>query len=400
MIGVWIAIAGAAWAGDLDVVRAQAVSQALDVLAAEARRAEAAGSRLGAVEQALPSVEAFAQITTGQGLTAFGFERPVAAQIGLGVQGTWRVIDVAAWLRASAAGRAVRQAEATLDWARVDARREATARYAIARGALDEVDALRAGAEEAEALAAQVIARVDAGLAPSVDAARATSDAAIARARVAEAEGRVAAACASLQALVGDEVTGACAPEPVTWGDAGQGAGLHPSLAAFEAALSAARGTAGAAGAALGPVVTASGTAAHYILPGDDVQGFGWNAGATLTVPLPGASSVGARHAASARTEAAEVALEAQRRALTAQRVVAERQLQAAQAALAAREAALEAATEARDRAVSLYDVGRVAITDVLDARRAWADAVQQRALAHAAVGVALADVEAARGVR
>jgi len=38
-------------------------------------------------------------------------------------------------------------------------------------------------------------------------------------------------------------------------------------------------------------------------------------------------------------------------------------------------------------------------ITDRLDGQRAWASALQARATAQAAVGVALADVEAARGV-
>lgn len=402
MIGLWtlgILAAVGAESTSLEQVRARAVQEALGVLAAEASRDQAVGQATSAIEGALPAVEGFAQVTTGQGLTGFGFVRPVSTQIGIGGSLSWRVIDVASWLRASSARTDVRRSEAAADWARVDARREATARYAVALGVQEETEALRRVAARSQAVADAVGERVQAGLVPDIDGLRARSDAAVAQAAVAQAEGRLAAACAELQSLLDEAITGACRLEPVSWGTPAEGPAQHPSLRAFALALDASRASSQASGAALGPVLSASGTAAHYIVPASDTQGFGWNVGATLSVPLPGASSVGARQVAVAQQTAAEVALEAQRRALEVQRVTSERQLRAAQEALAAQETSLEASREARDRAEVLYRAGEISLTDLLDAERAWAASLRAVATAKAAVGAALADTEAARGV-
>ncbi len=399
MIGAWWLAIGLAGATSLDEARTRAADGALAVLSAEASRDASQGASIAAIEAALPAVEGFAQVATGQGLTSFGFERPVATQIGIGGQLSWRLIDVATWLRASAARREVRRSEAVTAWARVDARREATARYAAALSASQAAQALASAADEASALSDAIAARVEAGLTPEVDGLRARAEAAVARAQAEEARADAAATCVTLQALIGDAVDGVCTLESVAWAQPATGEGDHPSIQAFRLAMGAATARSDAAAAALGPVLSASGTAAHYIIPASDTQGFGWNVGATLTVPLPGASSVGDQQAGRALAKAADVALEEQRRALSTQAVTAEARHRAAIAAWSARQEAADAAEAAMSRAQALYDAGALDLTDLLDARRAWSDARRLLAVAHGMVGTAVADLEAARGV-
>ena len=120
---ILVATAAPATAGegsplDLDEARRLAADRALEVSLA---RWDAEGAR-GAFAQwtgaALPSITGFFDVSTGAGRTAFGFDRPVATQWGLGVSASLGLVDPATWAAAVAARRSQRGQEATVAWAR------------------------------------------------------------------------------------------------------------------------------------------------------------------------------------------------------------------------------------------------------------------------------------------
>jgi len=94
MIALLLSLASAM---DLDEVRAAATDRAIAVAQAQAAVDVADGTFWQERSTALPNVELFAQVSTGAGLTAFGFERPVATQGAVGATGTWTLIAPAAW---------------------------------------------------------------------------------------------------------------------------------------------------------------------------------------------------------------------------------------------------------------------------------------------------------------
>lgn len=384
---------------DLDEARTQAMAQAVGVLAAEAEADALRGDLREGRERLLPSLSGFAQANTGAGLTPFGFERPVRTLYAVGVEGRWSVINPSAWVRITQARRTATSAEALLDWARLQARRDATVAYARAWSSVGEVDALKTAVEDATSLRDAIADLVNSGLRPTADLARAEAEAAAARARVADATGRASAACAELQGLIGAEVSGRCdLSEPAITAPASSSA-AHPAMRAFQLSADASRAAHTAAGWSLAPTIDIDGQVAEYIVP-DRAAGIGYQVIAGITVPiLNGTGNYSALSAARARQRQAEAQLEEQRRRIAIDTISAEARLNAARLSLDAAEQGARAAAEASDRAEALYRAGREALISVLDARRARDDARVAAALARADVIAAVAEVEAARGV-
>ncbi|TNE92717.1 MAG: hypothetical protein EP330_00740, partial [Deltaproteobacteria bacterium] len=171
---LWLTLAHAM---DLDEVRARAVEAAIAVETAEARRTMANSQAWSAVGDTLPSVTGFASVSTGQGFTSFGFERPVQTQTGVGARGQWVLLSPQRWAAAAAARQDLRGQSAMLEWARVDARREATARYAAWWSASRELAARDTAAEDAARAAEAVEALVVAEIRPAAEGARARAEA-------------------------------------------------------------------------------------------------------------------------------------------------------------------------------------------------------------------------------
>ena len=384
----------------LDEVRARAADRSLAVERARAA-ADAARADAGAVwGGALPALAGFASASTGAGMTSFGFERPVSTQFGFGLTASFDVVDPAGWAAATAARRSAAGQAAMAEWALVTARQEATASYAAAWAAGEAVAASRSAAAAAGRAAEAAEALAAAGLRPAVDAARARAEAATARAALAEAEAGEAARCASLQALVGLDVDGACALEPISWAAPAEGPGEHPALTAASEALGAAEATRAAAAWDLAPTVALSGTAAQYVIPGG-ASGPGWSAGLTVAVPIFAGGAgwrgfVGDR----ARAAVATADLEAQARVLQVAEVSARARYTAAVAAVEARAEAAEAAASAWSSADARYQAGLDGLSDWLSARQARDQAALALLAAQAERGAALAALEAARGVR
>ena len=78
---------------ELDEVRARATEVAIEVARAEAETQRRRGLTWQASSGSLPQIDLFASGSTGQGLTSFGFERPVQVQAGVGVNGSWTLVD-------------------------------------------------------------------------------------------------------------------------------------------------------------------------------------------------------------------------------------------------------------------------------------------------------------------
>lgn len=400
VVGVTAGVARAAEPLTLDEVRGRAVQQAIAVEQARASRDLARAGSGGARGELLPSVVGFGSLSTGAGLTAFGFERPASTQLGAGLQGTWTLLDPASWSAAAAARQDLAAREHLLDWAEVDARRTATRAFAAVLAAQASRTALEGAAADAERSAESVVALVGAGLRPTADGAQARAEAAVLRARLADAEAALVARCAELQALLREPVDGDCrVVPPGAWEAPAPGPAAHPALAAAEALVRGARAGRDAATGARLPSLGADGTLAWY--QADDQGGLGWSAGLDLSVPLfTGGSGVAGSRAAAAELRLAELDLEDQERALRAALASAEARLEAARSARAARAEALEAAGEALVLVQARYDAGVASLTALLDARRTRDEAAVQLAVVTAAEGEALAEVEAARGVR
>ncbi|MCB9741167.1 MAG: TolC family protein [Alphaproteobacteria bacterium] len=400
---VFIGITGilsAAWALDLDEAREAAVRQSLDVERAAAQ-AEAARADAGvAVSSTLPSVAGFATANTGAGYTSFGFPRPVKSQYGVGLQASWTVVDPAAWTAAAAARRSAEGQEAMAEWAMVQARREATVLYTATRSAQAEREAWGRAVEDAQEATRATASLVDAGMRPASDLAQLRAAEAIARSRLADAEGRAAARCAELMGLLREPATGPCSLEPTLDLEAAPRPDrAHPALRAASAAQLASRAGLRSTMLSYGPSVDLSATAAQYLVTGGE-PGPGWSAGVSLSVPLV-ASGMGVQawKGADAELREATLALEAQERDLEVAQLSAQAQLDAARASLAAQRAASEAADEALRQVDERYRAGLTGVTEWLDARRVRDDAAAGLAQAEAALGAAVAELEAATGV-
>ncbi|MCB9761365.1 MAG: TolC family protein [Alphaproteobacteria bacterium] len=394
-----LALPQGALALDLGEARRVAAERSLAVERARADADAAAGDAGVVLAGSLPSVVGFADASTGAGLTAFGFPRPIQNQLGVGLTASWTLVDPGGWAAASAARRTARGQSAMVDWAMVDARRAATSTYAAALAASEEVAALRVAWEDAREAADAVASLAEAGLRPPADAAQARAAAAVLHSRLLEAEGRAGARCAELQGLIRAEVNGRCALDPVQWAPALEGPAEHPALVAAREALGAAEATRTAAVLDRAPTVSASATGAQYAVTGGE-SGPGWSASVGVDVPIV-AGGAGAREiqADRARVRAAEAALDDQRQALDVARVSAELRLQAARAGLEAREEALTAAQAALELVDERYANELEDITAWLAARQARDNAAVALAQAQAELGAALAEVEAARGV-
>ena len=146
--------------------------------------------------------------------------------------------------------------------------------------------------------------------------------------------------------------------------------------------------------------MSASGTAAEYIIPGE-TSGPGWSAGVRLDAPLWTGGIGRARiDAAAAALRRARAELEQQERALSAAQASGDARYAAAVSSAEARRAAADAAERAHTEVDARYAEGLVGIVDWLDARRERDEAAVASALADGEVGAALAELEAARGVR
>ncbi len=384
----------------LEEVRQTVSAQALAVERARVTRDQTRARQTLATSELLPSVVGFGSLSTGAGLTSFGFERPVATQLGAGGRASWVLLDPGQWGAVGAARQDLVAQEHVLDWALVDARRDATAAFARVQAAQDTQGVLRSSAQDARQSAEAVQALVGAGLRPAADGAQARAEAAVLAARLADADAALVARCAELETLLREGVDGECQVVASTvWPDAKPGPAEHPALAASEALVRSAHSGRTEATGALLPSLTADGTVAWYQT--DNGSGVGWNAGLDLSVPLmAGGSGVAGTRVAAAELRLAELDLEDQNRALLAALASAEAQLEAARSSRSAREEALAASEEALALVRARYDAGVANLTELLAARRTRDEAALQLVLTEATVGTALAEVEAARGVR
>lgn len=385
---------------NLEGARAVAVERAAAVEEATWQAEAADGVADSALQGALPSVSAFGSVSTGAGLTSFGIERQVSTQIGLGFTGSWRILSPEAWAASRSARRTAEGREALLTWARVSARRDATAAYAEALAAQATAAALAEAEADARRALTAVTSLVEAGLRPPADVDRARADALSLAARAAEARGRSATACANLEVLLTLPVDGRCQLAPVAWAEPQPApAGEHPALVASRAAVGAAQASGREAWARHLPDAGVSATAAEYILPGVGA-GFGWSTTFDLQVPLTLITGgMGDVRASRYGVAVADSRLREQARSLELSLITAQATWDAAQAALTARQGALEAAESAWRQLDQRYAAGLVGITDWLSARQARVEAQVALIAAQAALGVALAELEAARGV-
>jgi len=385
----------------LEEARIRATDRALEVSLARWDAEAARGTFAQWTGAALPSVTGFFDLSTGAGRTAFGFDRPVATQWGLGVRGSVGLVDPATWAAAAAARRSQAGQEATIAWARVRAREQATALFARVRAEHRVAEALSAARADAEADADAVAALVDAGLRPPSDGARTRADAMDLAARSIEARGQAVAACAALQDLLALRVDGACdlaelPPPPAP----ALAEGDHPALVASAEALASAEASRASAVASQLPTVSADGTVGAYGTP-EEAPGVGWSAGVSVDVPLRVlGEGRGELVSARAAEERAEDQLDGQRRSLSAARIGAEAEWEAAVAALDARRGSLEAADAALRLIQERYRAGLTDVSGLLDSRRARIDAEIGVLRAEARLWAALAAVESARGVR
>lgn len=395
-----LALALHAGAVDLDEARSRARIKASVVELARADADAAQADARAAAGALLPELTAFADVTVGSGYTPFGFERPIPWQAGVGVRGTWNLIDPARWATATAARRTSRGQAAMLSWTRAQARSDVTGAYAEAQAAAAIATTLAQAADDAERARVAVAELVQAGIRPPADQARAQADALDLVAQAASAAGEVAASCARLQGVLDDSIDGDCTIDPVDWSalPAADGPATHPAIEAFAAAAAAA--TARSQATTLGhlPSITASGTAAQYAVP--DRTGPGWSATLGVDVPLtlPTTGLAESASAAAARRRA-EADLDRQERDLSVARVQAEARLDAARAVLRARRSGQDAAAEAWRRVDARYQQGLEDLTTWLTARRARIDAEVAARRAEADLAVAIAAVEVARGV-
>lgn len=395
-MSLWLWI-GVAHALTLEEARAIAEDRAFSVEQALAM-ADASHADAGVVlASSLPSVVVFADASTGAGFTSFGFERPVRSQFGVGVQGRWTVVAPSSWAAASAARQLAEGQRAMAEWTRVEARRQATVGYALALASARELE-LRLAAE-ADALRAEdaVKSMVDAGLRTPAELARVHAEAAAARANRVAAEGEARARCAELQGLLRQDITGNCTLEAPIWAES-ENTEDHPALVAAAAALGAAEASTTSAWLGLAPTVEVQGTAAEYLA--GEAGGPGWSASVGADLPVfSGGSAVRAGQAARSREDAARLALDEQRLALQVAETAAALRLASAKEALAARQDAYTAADAALARVDELYRAGLVGVTDWLAARGARDAAAIALAGAEADLGVAVAELDAARGV-
>lgn len=399
MMTMLMIVSGAAWALDLAEARQIATTRSLSVERAAATAAVSQAGYLGQLSGNLPSVAGFADVSTGAGLTSFGFPRPVQNQMGIGVQASWTLLAPSDWAAATAARHTAAGQEAMARWAMVSARQDATAAYARALSAQQEQAAWERATEDAVAAQEAAEALVSAGLRPPADAARARADAAAARASALEAGGRARARCAELRGMLRMAVDGPCDLQPVPWGEPEAAeVSEHPALTAAREAERAARRSLNSAQLAWAPTATITSTAAEYNV--GDGFGFGWSAGVGVDLPLfaSGVLTQAAR-AAARQLEVSEADLEAQQIDLDIARASADAQLEASRAGLVARQVALEAAEAAYALEDARYREGLSGATDWLAARRQRDQAAAALAIAEAAVGEALAAAEAARGV-
>jgi outer membrane protein TolC len=394
---LWLLVVGA-HAMSLDEARGLAEAQALEVAAAEARADEAGALAWAAMGYALPSVTGFADYSIGSGQTAFGFERPILDQLGVGVRGSWRLIDPSGWVAAAGARRSARGQQAMLDWARLTARSQATAAYAEVLAAQEVVAAWERSLEDAERQESASASLVEAGLRPPADRAQAVAAREGARASLIASQGELTVRCAELQGLLNQEVTGTCALEPVEWGEPASATAEHPALVAAREARAAARAGKASASLGLAPSVSFTGTAANYWV--SDTSGFGWNAGVGVSMPLfEGSTNLADIAASSARARQADTASSTQERDLSVLRISSEARLRAAQAGVEALQEALASAEEGLRLVDERYRAGLDGIAEWLAARRQRDLAAISLAEGHGSLGRAVAEVEAAHGV-
>lgn len=392
---IWCALA---FAVDLETTRTRATDHAIEVARSEAARRSASGAVWTSTAGSLPDIDLFASMSTGAGLTQFGFERPVASQLGVGVNGSWRLLDPSGWAGALAAHHSHQGQRAMVDWARVSARRDASLAFAALWQATAEEEVWRTAAVDAQRAADGLTSLVDSGLRPAADGARARAQAAQLDALAREAEGEVTGRCAELQALLREPIDGVCTLVEPGEVEPKSAQGVHPALVAAEQALRAAKNDRTSAVLSLAPTVDATGTVGQYVAGGQ--SGVGWSAGLQATLPVvSGGGSIGANQSARADVDAADLALEAQTLELTAAALRAEARWRAVLASNEALEVAVAAADQAMVLVEARYQQGLEGLEAWQSARRTRDEARLARARGQVARLQALAELESVRGV-
>lgn len=383
-----------ALAGNLDIAAAfERVEQAQALL----RRASAErGATIGARAQAGGSVRDSAggsgnAGSSGSSAASSGQAGRSGATAGAGVSIEWNA-DLWGGLRQAeqSAAAALLRSEDLAQAARLAAAGTAARGVVEWREAQNEQQALQETLRVREDTLRLVRVRVDAGLAPRIDVARAEAEVAAARAAFDSAAGRTRQAELALQVLAGQRpgatsaplASGTTAPPiPAMHGEPPLPRPidllrLRPDVRAAERALVAAYADVGVARAALYP---------NLRLPGELLlSAAGLGTGAIVQTVTGSLSAIldatlfdGGRRAAdvdAARSRARETALVYERTVLEAleqvESALIARQTIASQ--LQARRAAVQASASALEQARAMYTEGLAGFGDVLEAQRTW----------------------------
>lgn len=385
----------------LHEARRRAAEQALEVERARAQEAVARAQVGEAWASSLPSLVAFGTGSLGAGRGSSGFDRPMDLLLGAGLSGSWTLVDPAAWSAAAAARQSAEGRAAMLDWAVVEARHQGSAAWIAAATAQAELAAWRQAERDAEEASRAVAARVEAGLLPAVDGARAEAELRQLRLRRVQAEGRQAQACATLLGLLREEPSARCLTEelPASPPPPEAGPATHPAVRAARASLGVSEAQLRAARFERLPSLSASGTVGAWKAD-DEPFAPGWSSGLAVELPLVrgGAVLAGERRAGH-QEEAARAELALQERDLAVARLAAEARRASAEEALRAARASEEAAEQALELSAARHAAGLEPLVDLLATRRARDQARAARVQAQGEALLALAALERALGV-
>ncbi|HTM27533.1 MAG TPA: TolC family protein [Vicinamibacterales bacterium] len=279
----------------------------------------------------------------------------------------------------------------------------------------EAVRAAAAGVERARVLFDVVNARVQSGLRPGADGARAQAEVAAADAAAARAEQTAAVARAELARWLGttpDQVAIESAPflRLPDIGDTNANLATHPRLEAQAARLDGAKASESAAARTYVPRLFVDATAfargagagangAIGGIDGFDLTARNWAVGLNLTFPLLDAPVLRQRHALElARAEEATARLEQTRQDLNADFAKAQAALVAARRVATLTPAQVDAARAAEEQARARYGSGLGSIAEVAETERLLTDAEISNALAVLSVWRAQLGLAAARG--
>ncbi|MCB9664817.1 MAG: TolC family protein [Alphaproteobacteria bacterium] len=291
---------------------------------------------------------------------------------------------------------------------------QATAEAALVRAAWlggvaeQQVAATRHGVDAARAHAEAAARHLDAGLGTRLEVLAAEVELDRRRSEQAQAEADLRRARRALGALLGTRDTVAVRlpremPGPTPSADEAQASALRdrPELVATRASWKATVRQATSAWLRHLPTIQAQGSLAAQTVPFPTGQQTAWRLGVQLTwVFYDGGARYGLLRRARAQRAAAEAlrdqtGLDVAREAADAVDAVA-----VAEERLVLGRRALAAADEAEASAARAYEAGLLTGTEVLDAQQRRLEAALGQAAAEAALGIARADLDRARGAR